>query len=230
MRRTSIQPKSPWRELLGSRSAHRFFSSIAPGLSSESQQHSLFANYALNPELFARRLEHLAPGERRRITSALAIAHDYAVFRERAFQERPKQPFDPSAANELLKTLPEEARLESREWIGFWAQFRQGHWSSLEWVERGVRTHVNFDAGEFFGRLLSLHPRAFVLVHNHPSGVTTPSWVDYRLTERIRTIARQFGIELRGHWIVGPHSEDWIAPGLHRMEAGFDIEGEDREA
>ena len=109
-------------------------------------------------------------------------------------------------------------RLEPREWIGFWAQYRQGHWSALEWVERGVRTHVNFDSGEFFARLLATRPRAFVLVHNHPSGVTRPSWVDYRLTERVGTMARQFGIELKGHWIVGPHSEDWIPPDFHRRE------------
>ena len=116
------------------------------------------------------------------------------------------------SSEDRLKLQETLRQLEAREWIGFWVQYRQGNWSGLEIVERGVRTHVKFDASEFFARLLATRPRAFMLVHNHPSGVTTPSWTDYRLTARIGALARQFGIELRGHWIVGPHSEEWIAP------------------
>jgi len=216
------RPLDPWKTLLGVAPAHKLFSELAHGLSAPSQVHALFSSYELNPELFERRLETLSPGLRRRLGSTLAIAREYALFRERAFQdgrEETDSDFDVEPEErELLRRMPPEARLEAREWIGFWAQFRHGNWSELEWVERGVRTHVNFDSSEFFARLLATRPRAFVLVHNHPSGMTTPSWVDYRLTERISAMARQFGIELKGHWIVGPHSEDWIPADFSRRE------------
>jgi len=217
-----IHSLDPWTTLLGKSAARTLFSELARGLSTPSQVHALFSSYELNPELFERRLEAMRPGLRRRLGSALAIAREYALFRERAFQdgrEDDDSEFDVEPEErELLRRLPAEARLEPREWIGFWAQYRQGNWSELEWVERGVRTHVNFDSSEFFARLLATRPRAFVLVHNHPSGMTAPSWVDYQLTERIAGMARQFGIELRGHWIVGPHSEDWIPADFSRRE------------
>ncbi len=217
-----IHSLDPWNTLLGKSATRTLFSDLARGLSTPSQVHALFSSYELNPELFERRLKAMRPGLRRRLGSALAIAREYALFRERAFQDGREDlgsDFDvEDEERQLIRRIPAEARLEAREWIGFWAQYRQGHWSELEWVERGVRTHVNFDSSEFFARLLATRPRAFVLVHNHPSGMTAPSWVDYQLTERIAAMARQFGIELKGHWIVGPHSEDWIPADFSRRE------------
>ncbi|MBU6375829.1 MAG: Mov34/MPN/PAD-1 family protein [Bdellovibrionales bacterium] len=203
----------PWKNLIGKRATRSLFDTLAKGLSARSQVHALYTHYEINPEIFEQQLTSLMPSQRRYLASALAIARDYALFREKAFQE--SRSWHEAAETEpqgLLQLLSAESRQESREWIGFWAQYRQGHWSDLQWVERGVRTHVNFDSTEFFARLLALRPRALVLIHNHPSGLTTPSWTDYRLTEKIHSVARQFGIELKGHWIVGPHSEYWIAP------------------
>jgi DNA repair protein RadC len=73
-----------------------------------------------------------------------------------------------------------------------------------------VRTHVNFEPAELFSRLLALRPAAFVLFHNHPSGVLTPSAEDLLLTRRVAKLAASFGIELVGHWIVSPTGERWI--------------------
>lgn len=209
-----LQPcQKPWKNLIGSAAAQALFQTLAQGLSARSQIHAVFSSYEINPELFERQLTSLKPAQRKQLSSALAIARDYALYRERAFHESRSWEKPPeSPLKDLVRSIDAEVRLETREWIGFWAQYRQGHWSELQWVERGVRTHVNFDTSEFFARLLALRPRAFVLIHNHPSGLTTPSWIDYRLTEKIHLVARQFGIELKGHWIVGPHSEHWIAP------------------
>jgi hypothetical protein len=205
--------ESSWKHLLGSTAANQLFSMVGEGLSRPSQIHALFSAYELNPDLFELRLSHLPLKQRERITSTLAIARDYALYRERSYQSAQSRNPMLDSGNiryALLKTVPETTRLEAREWFGFWVQFRQGHWSELEWVERGVRTHVNFDASEFFARVLATRPKSLVLIHNHPSGQTTPSWVDYQLTEKISSLSRQFGIELQGHWIVGPHSEYWI--------------------
>ena len=42
-----------------------------------------------------------------------------------------------------------------------------------------------------------------ILVHNHPSGNTTPSDEDYRMTDRIYECADIMGITLLDHVIIG---------------------------
>ncbi len=42
-----------------------------------------------------------------------------------------------------------------------------------------------------------------ILVHNHPSGDTTPSKADYKITDRIYESATLMGIELLDHIIIG---------------------------
>jgi DNA repair protein RadC len=44
---------------------------------------------------------------------------------------------------------------------------------------------------------------AFVLVHNHPSGNTSPSEVDLQLTKRLATAAQLLQINFLDHVIVG---------------------------
>lgn len=41
-----------------------------------------------------------------------------------------------------------------------------------------------------------------VLVHNHPSGDSTPSQEDFRITERIQDSANVMGIELLDHIVI----------------------------
>jgi DNA repair protein RadC len=42
-----------------------------------------------------------------------------------------------------------------------------------------------------------------MLLHNHPSGDTTPSRADIQMTKEIQTIAQPMGIALHDHIIVG---------------------------
>ena len=42
-----------------------------------------------------------------------------------------------------------------------------------------------------------------ILVHNHPSGDSTPSNSDYHITDRIYECAELFGIQLLDHVIIG---------------------------
>ncbi|MFN7685276.1 MAG: JAB domain-containing protein [Oligoflexia bacterium] len=185
------------------------FKQLAPGLTRSAQLEVLFQSYELAPDVFLTRLESLRPSKRKWVISALELARQYCIYRERAGQHDrtlEKQGFH----WHLVRNLDPQIRAEAREWLGFWAQSRQGSWTELQWVERGVRTHVNFEASELFARALPLRPRALVLIHNHPSGNTEPSWVDQELTHRVGALAGHLGIELKGHWIVGPGSETWL--------------------
>jgi DNA repair protein RadC len=43
------------------------------------------------------------------------------------------------------------------------------------------------------------------LVHNHPSGDPTPSRADIDMTRNIIEVAKQLGISVHDHLIVGKH-------------------------
>ena len=49
---------------------------------------------------------------------------------------------------------------------------------------------------------LALPAAALILVHNHPSGDTTPSSEDLEVTRQLAQAARLLGLELLDHLIV----------------------------
>jgi DNA repair protein RadC len=55
---------------------------------------------------------------------------------------------------------------------------------------------------EIIGRALDIGSTAIILVHNHPSGDTTPSSSDVETTRRIEAAGRPFGIFVHDHLIV----------------------------
>ena len=55
---------------------------------------------------------------------------------------------------------------------------------------------------EVFKPAIDFGAVAIILVHNHPSGNTTPSSADIEITEQLRTVGTVLGIELVDHIIV----------------------------
>ncbi len=68
---------------------------------------------------------------------------------------------------------------------------------------RGSIDHTPVYPREVIKRALELDASALIMVHNHPSGDTTPSQSDIDMTKRIRDIARPLSLELHDHVIVG---------------------------
>ena len=56
---------------------------------------------------------------------------------------------------------------------------------------------------ELFIEALEKQAVAIILIHNHPSGDTTPSENDMMLTKRVQEAGRLIGIELLDHIIIG---------------------------
>lgn len=56
---------------------------------------------------------------------------------------------------------------------------------------------------EIIRRALELRAVALILVHNHPSGDPRPSQADIEATRRLASAARQLGITVHEHLIVG---------------------------
>ena len=69
--------------------------------------------------------------------------------------------------------------------------------------QRGTVDHTPVYVREVVKRGLELSASAVVLVHNHPSGETTPSRADIDMTRQIVDAARPLGIVVHDHIIVG---------------------------
>ncbi|MGJ8615769.1 MAG: RadC family protein [Sulfitobacter sp.] len=72
---------------------------------------------------------------------------------------------------------------------------------------KGTVDHVPVYPREVAKRALELNASALILVHNHPSGDTTPSTADIDMTKQIATACDALGLELHDHLIIGKSRE-----------------------
>ena len=66
---------------------------------------------------------------------------------------------------------------------------------------------------EIVKRVLALHASAIILVHNHPSGVNTPSKEDYNITARIMLAMQCIGVTVHDHLIIGETTFSMVEDG-----------------
>jgi DNA repair protein RadC len=66
----------------------------------------------------------------------------------------------------------------------------------------GLNTNT-VNPGEVFKTAILEDAAAIILTHNHPSGDTTPSSDDIRLTRKLKQLGKLIGIELLDHIIIG---------------------------
>ena len=69
--------------------------------------------------------------------------------------------------------------------------------------QRGTVNHTPVYTREVVKRALELQASALILVHNHPSGDPTPSPDDIAVTRDIINAARQLGVTVHDHLIIG---------------------------
>jgi DNA repair protein RadC len=84
-----------------------------------------------------------------------------------------------------------------------------------EVTNRGTVDHAPAYPREIMRRALELSAKAVILVHNHPSGDTTPSPADIDMTRQIIDAGKPLHIAVHDHLIVGRHGvESFKARGL----------------
>jgi DNA repair protein RadC len=71
--------------------------------------------------------------------------------------------------------------------------------------QSGTVDHTPVYPREVVKRALELAASSIILVHNHPSGDTTPSKADIEMTRTIAEAAKALGIVVHDHLIVGRH-------------------------
>lgn len=72
-----------------------------------------------------------------------------------------------------------------------------------EVVAIGSTEELHVTPKDIFQSAVERRVTAVILVHNHPSGDTTPSTADYQFSERIQQAGELLGIELLDHVVIG---------------------------
>jgi len=80
---------------------------------------------------------------------------------------------------------------------------RKNHLLAEEIHQRGTIDHTPVYPREVVQRALELGAGCLILVHNHPSGDTTPSKADIEMTKAIIEACKPLGISIHDHLIVG---------------------------
>jgi DNA repair protein RadC len=73
---------------------------------------------------------------------------------------------------------------------------------SVETIAQGTVSGVDVNFRQIFMRGMSLHAHGFILVHNHPSGDTTPSASDVEVTKRLYQVSTEMQIPLLDHLVI----------------------------
>jgi DNA repair protein RadC len=72
-----------------------------------------------------------------------------------------------------------------------------------EQQQQGTVDHTPVYPREVAKRALELNASAIIMVHNHPSGDTTPSRADIEMTKKVREAVNAVGIALHDHLVIG---------------------------
>lgn len=79
----------------------------------------------------------------------------------------------------------------------------RNHLISEHDISTGIANHVALYPGLIMKKALELGASAFIVVHNHPSGNTSPSPQDIESTVQLHDIASRLNITFHDHLIVG---------------------------
>lgn len=141
------------------------------------------------------RLYNRLPPQRRRI----AIAAVELYKRREAGRSRSEHIRSSEDINRIMR--PVLADLETEEfWLLPLTQCN-GAMKPIR-ISAGAIDQTSADVRLVMRRLVELSATQFAVMHNHPSGNSTPSREDDRITERIRDAAQLFGFRMLDHLII----------------------------
>lgn len=108
-----------------------------------------------------------------------------------------KQPYD------LAKILMSELKFEKIEKVKLVILNNKNEIIKIQEIAKGGTNFANVSIKEILSEPIKLQAQKIILVHNHPSGDSTPSKQDIIYTEKLCDIAYMIGIELVDHLVIG---------------------------
>lgn len=149
-----------------------------------------------------------APGERLAEVSGVgeAVITEMKLIRSAALRLMKGQVMDRPVLGSwsaVLSYCRAAMGFESKEQFRILFLDKRNRIIAYEVQQEGTVDHTPVYVREVVKRTLELSATAIILVHNHPSGDPTPSRADIEMTQQIVESAKNLGITVHDHIIVG---------------------------
>mgnify|MGYP004619829143 FL=1 len=105
--------------------------------------------------------------------------------------------------NDIVKILMNEMQYEKREIAKIVLLDNKCNILKIKNVAIGGNNFVSIKMKDILSEAVKINSPKIILVHNHPSGNSTPSMQDYEVTKRLEQAAIVLGIELLDHIVIG---------------------------
>ena len=105
--------------------------------------------------------------------------------------------------NDVAKLLMHDLRFLKREIIKVIILNNKNVILKILDIALGATNSAKVDIKDILSEAVKMQAPKIILVHNHPSGDSTPSKSDIQITDRVYEAANILGIELLDHIVIG---------------------------
>lgn len=105
--------------------------------------------------------------------------------------------------NDVVKILMQQMQYEKVEIAKIILLDNSNNILKIKNVAVGGNNFVNIGMKNILSEAVKINAPKMILVHNHPSGISTPSSKDYEVTKKIEDAGKMLGIELLDHIVIG---------------------------
>lgn len=105
--------------------------------------------------------------------------------------------------NDIAKILMKEMQYEKIEMAKLILLDNKCNILKIKNIALGANNFVNISMKEMLSEAVKTSAPKIILVHNHPSGNSSPSKQDYEVTKKLEVAANTLGIELLDHIVIG---------------------------
>ena len=107
------------------------------------------------------------------------------------------------APRDIVNLLMDELKNEKREMVKVIILNSHNTILKIQTISQGGTNSVQVDTKDILMEAVKMGAPKIIMVHNHPSGETSPSKADIEFTEKLAKAVEIFGIQLLDHIIIG---------------------------
>lgn len=122
---------------------------------------------------------------------------------KRLYCTKPEKPVSIRSPQDVADLVMPEMRYLDREHFRALLLNTKNHIIRVETISIGTLNTSTIHPRELFKPAIRFSAASIILVHNHPSGDSTPSREDIDVTRRLVEVGRILGIEVLDHVIIG---------------------------
>lgn len=104
---------------------------------------------------------------------------------------------------DVVNLLESELKFEKREFIKIIILNNKNNVLKIRNIAIGSTNYSMIEPKQILSEAVKLEAPKIILIHNHPSGDSSPSKEDYEITKKINKAAKILGITLLDHIIIG---------------------------